>query len=154
MVESIFADLVRVEIQTWNVVDTAVRREAGVSLGDYEGLKVIEDRRTSRVNQVAEDLVITVGGASKLADRLERAGLLIRRQNAEDRRSSVLELTDHGTAVLNRAARVVSAELHRYFDASITAEELHKLGLTLRKLRKSAAVATETPSAKSKLPTN
>lgn len=133
--EALFADLVGVEIELWGALDARMRAELGLPLSDCEGLRVIAARGTSRVNDLSDDLVITVGGASKLADRLERAGLVTRQANPDDRRSSVLQLTESGMAARERAAELVRAELAIRVDARLSADERRLLAEALQKLR-------------------
>jgi len=133
--EALFTELVGIQIELWNALDVRLRAELGLPLSDCEGLRVIAARETSRVNDLAEDLVITVGGASKLADRLERGGLVTRLANPDDRRSSVLKLTAAGVTARERAAELVSTELAARVDARLDTEERRALAATLRKLR-------------------
>jgi len=55
--------------------------------------------------------VITVGGTSKLIDRIESSGHCRRRPNPEDGRSSVIELTASGRRLLDKATQAVDDEL-------------------------------------------
>ncbi len=142
--EVLFADLVGLEIELWSALDSRLRAEFGLPLSDCEGLRIVSSRSTCRVNDLADDLVITVGGASKLADRLERAGLVVRRANPGDRRSSVLELTESGLAARERSAELVRAELAARVDARLDADELQALAATLHKLRFRATDAAST----------
>jgi hypothetical protein len=50
------------------------------------------------VFDIAEELSLTVGGTSKLVDRIEAAGHCVRRANPDDRRSSIIELTPRRAA--------------------------------------------------------
>jgi len=140
-VELLFADLVGLEIELWNALDDRVRAEIGLPLSDCEGLRVIAERGKCRVNDLADDLSITVGGASKLADRLERGGYLTRQSNPDDRRSSVLELTSSGIAARKRAKQLIGAELTTRIDSRLTAAERHAFGSALRTLRQCTATA-------------
>ncbi|MDJ0336097.1 MarR family transcriptional regulator [Salinibacterium sp. G-O1] len=144
--EALFADLVGLEIELWGALDARLRAELGLPLSDCEGLRVIAARGNSRVNDLADDLVITVGGASKLADRLERAGLVTRQANPDDRRSSVLQLTDTGIAARERAAELVRAELAIRVDARLSADERRVLAEALHKLRFRTADTVKTTS--------
>src|SRR5690348_5672913 len=83
----VYDDLVRFETQLWNAVDARLRKDAGITLGTYEVLVAIDARSDCRVNDIAAALVVTVGGISKLVDRVEAAGLCRRRANPDDRRS-------------------------------------------------------------------
>jgi DNA-binding MarR family transcriptional regulator len=114
--EPIFNDLVRLQIEVWNSVDGRLREEVGIPLGTYESLRIIS-RKPCRVFDIAEELIITVGGASKVIDRVEAAGFCVRRANPDDRRSSLIEISPSGAAVLATAIPVVEAELGRRFAA-------------------------------------
>jgi DNA-binding MarR family transcriptional regulator len=66
-------------------------------------LRFIELTDDCRVGDIARELVITVGAASKSVDRLESSGWVVRLPNPRYRRSSLLELTDAGPALLAAA---------------------------------------------------
>lgn len=96
MIEA-FDALVRTETELWNFVEADLRSAGGVGLGALQALRVLHSREgRGRVRDLCDGLAITTGAASKLADRLERAGLISRTPHPEDRRSSVLQLTPEG----------------------------------------------------------
>jgi DNA-binding MarR family transcriptional regulator len=105
-----FDALIRYETDLWNHMDARLRHGGATSLAVLEALRVIgRHPESARVADLQGELRITVGAASKLVDRLERDGLARRRPNPNDRRSSVLDLTetgrerhDHGVAILAR----------------------------------------------------
>jgi DNA-binding MarR family transcriptional regulator len=132
---SIFDNLVRLETELWNAVEARLRAELGVPLGSFEALRIIASREGCRVNDIADALAITVGGSSKLVDRVEAAELVRRRANPQDRRSSVLELTPAGKRRLDKASRVVDDELERRIRVPLAAEDLAHLAATLITLR-------------------
>ncbi|RKR74527.1 MarR family winged helix-turn-helix transcriptional regulator [Frondihabitans australicus] len=133
--DQVFTDLVRFQIDLWNGVDADLREAADTSLASIESLRVIAARDVCRVNDIADDLRITVGGASKIADRLERAGLVERRANPVDRRSSLVALTREGRATLDRAAPVYEAALARRLGDRLDGATLDHLARALRLLR-------------------
>ncbi|MFZ1412008.1 MAG: MarR family transcriptional regulator [Micropruina sp.] len=107
-----FDTLLRYEIQLWNALDGAVQREHGLSLGRLRALRVLRERGgRARVQDLADDLLITVGAASKLVDRLERDGTAHREPNPDDRRSSLIALTPSGTSVLDAGLATFEATL-------------------------------------------
>lgn len=112
----LFEDLVRVEILLWDAVDRRLRDELGLPLGRIEVLRVVAATDACRIADVVTTVGITVGAASKLVDRLEAAGLCARRPNPDDRRSSLLVVTDAGRGVHERAERVVGHELGARWD--------------------------------------
>ena len=106
MVMKFFDALVRYEIALWNAVDRELARQHQISLGQLHALRVV-DRYDgqARVQDLSDDIGITVGAASKLVDRLERGGLAVRIPNPVDRRSSLISLTVPGRQVLTYCDR-------------------------------------------------
>lgn len=136
---TLFDELVRAQIELWNAVDTRVRAECGVPLGRIEILRVIDARSGSaRVQDIADDLVITVGAASKIADRAEEAGHVERRAHPSDRRSSLVEVTPAGRELLVAGVAAMRAQLGDDL-ASLSATRRDELAATLRDLRAARA---------------
>ncbi|WP_329139553.1 MarR family winged helix-turn-helix transcriptional regulator [Streptomyces sp. NBC_01476] len=131
----LFDDLVRLETDLWSGLDARLRQECGVSMGGLDVLNVVARTPGCRVNEIAAALSITVGGASQAVDRIERRGQLARRPHPVDRRSSVVELTDEGRAVVDSAGRVFDQELERWFRGTLGDDELRQLGAALAALR-------------------
>ncbi|WP_305786297.1 MarR family winged helix-turn-helix transcriptional regulator [Symbioplanes lichenis] len=138
MLRELFDDLIRLEIVLWNTIDTALRRECDASMGSFDVLSVIERTPECRVQEVAGQLVITVGGASQAVDRIERKGWCVRRPHPRNRRSSVLELTEEGRRVYDTAAQVFEREAQRLLGEPLTDGERAQFGAMLRRLRAAA----------------
>jgi len=107
---SFFDQLVRLQIELWNAVDERLRVEHELRLGSFQVMQVVA-RGECRVNDIADDMVITIGGASKLVDRLEASGRVVRRSNPDDRRSSLIALTPLGTTLFAAATATAESEL-------------------------------------------
>ncbi len=131
----VFSDLVRVETALWNAVDTRLRADCGLPLGRYESMAAIDRRESCRVNDIAADLIITVGAVSKLVDRIATAGHCVRRRDPADARSPIIELTDAGRTLLTRAHDVVEVELAARIDGVVSRRALADLASTLADLR-------------------
>jgi DNA-binding MarR family transcriptional regulator len=58
--------------------------------------------RRLRINELAEEVVLSRTGLVRLVDRIERAGLLRREPVPEDGRGAYAAITDAGTATLRR----------------------------------------------------
>jgi DNA-binding MarR family transcriptional regulator len=86
-------------------------------------------------------LSITVGGASKTVDRLERHALVVRRPHPSDRRSSVIALTRAGTSTHAKAQRLIAAELDARIGGVLSDRALDQLHRAIAKLR--AALAAD-----------
>jgi DNA-binding MarR family transcriptional regulator len=107
-----FDVLVRYEVDLWAVVDDDLRRRGLISAAQLQALDVLSGRDgTGRVQDVSGGIGITVGAASKLVDRLERDGLVERRPNPSDRRSSLVVLTNVGQAAFRAATQARAALL-------------------------------------------
>lgn len=112
-----FDALVRTETELWNVVEAELRSAGGVGLGTLQALRVLHSREGwGRVRDLCDELAITTGAASKLADRLERAGLIARAPHPEDRRSSVLQLTPAGESARATGEEHAHAAIVRLID--------------------------------------
>jgi DNA-binding MarR family transcriptional regulator len=130
----VFNEVIRFEIEIWNGVDARLRSEFNLPLTHFEPMSVIDRHGECRVYEIASELGITTGGASKLIDRIEADGLCRRRPNPEDRRSSLLELTPAGRKLLQTASEVFDDELERRL-GGLTPRAVEQLLSTLTRLR-------------------
>ena len=94
-----------------------------------------------KMGELAEALVITRGGLTKLVDRLIKAGLLERTFCETDRRVSYATLLPAGAELLEEMRPVVSGELDVAFDGNLSDGEADVLRETLERLRGSACEA-------------
>ena len=106
----------------------------------YEVLAAVSEAPDQRMKMgdLAEALVITRGGLTKLVDRLVKAGLLERTFCETDRRVSYATLCPAGTDLLEEMRPVVIAELDVAFAAKLTAAEANTLREALDRIRDSA----------------
>jgi DNA-binding MarR family transcriptional regulator len=91
-----------------------------------------------KMGELAEALVITRGGLTKLVDRLVKAGLVERTFCDTDRRVSYATLLPAGSELLAEMVPVVSAELELAFAARLTERQADDLRVTLDSVRGSA----------------
>jgi MarR family transcriptional regulator, organic hydroperoxide resistance regulator len=115
-------------------VGMRLQRDTGLPLVLFESMAVIADRDQCRIYDLAADLGVSSGGASKLVDRLEAEGYCRRRPNPRDRRSSLLELTPAGTALMAAAERVVEARLDDLLASRLSRADIAELAALLQKL--------------------
>lgn len=86
---------------------------------DYSALRVIEMEGppyTLSPSAMAERLVRTTGGMTKIVDRLERRGLVERVRDKVDRRSVQVHLTDDGRALSQEAGAAYTETRKRVLD--------------------------------------
>jgi len=143
----LFDQLIRFETELWNAVDARLRAEFDLPLSRLEPMQVIARRSSCRVYDIADELSITIGGTSKLVDRIEAAGYCARRANPDDRRSSIIELTAAGRRVLAKATKVFEEELRTRIGSAVPERSLRQFYATLVKLRSANLDAEERSSA-------
>jgi DNA-binding MarR family transcriptional regulator len=131
----LFSELVRFETELWNAVDARLRADCELQLTWFEPMQVIFRHPACRVYDIAEELSLTVGGTSKLVDRIEASGFCRRRPNPGDRRSSIIELTPAGRHLLAEATAVFEDELRTRIGSAIPARSLDQFSTALTKLR-------------------
>jgi MarR family transcriptional regulator, organic hydroperoxide resistance regulator len=131
----VFNDLIRFEIELWNAIDARLKNEFGLPLTHFEPMSVIDSIPGCRVYDIASELGITTGGTSKLVDRIEASGYCRRLPNPDDRRSSLLELTEEGRRVFARAGTAFDDELNHRLGAVLPGRTLRQFASTLTRLR-------------------
>ena len=74
-------------------------------------LRVLKRHGTMRLSELSEHLHIAPRSTTEVADALESRDLVRRRADPGDRRATLVEVTEHGTAILDaiRAARGTEA---------------------------------------------
>jgi MarR family transcriptional regulator, organic hydroperoxide resistance regulator len=143
----LFSELVRLETELWDAVEERLKKDHGVNLPTYEFVQVISRVRDCRVQDIAAELSITVGGTSKIVDRIEAAGLCARHANPSDRRSSIIELTPPGKRLASRAAATVDDELRKRIGTAMPERSLAQFTKTLSKLRSAVRSSGATEAA-------
>ena len=144
----VFDNLVRFETILWNTIDARLRRDCGIPLGSFNVMLIVAATPSCRVYDIATALAITVGGTSQAVDRIENAGLCLRRPNPDDRRSSILELTSAGQDLLASAGIVFDQELEAFLRAPLSTSAVGHLGAALAAVR-AAATRRGTPAGHS-----
>ena len=97
-------------------------------------LRVLMRHGVIRLSELSDHLHIAARSTTEVVDALETRGLVERRRDPEDRRATLVALTEHGTSVLDaiRAARGTEAE--RVFGRLSQTDRAH-LARLLGKLR-------------------
>ena len=131
----LFSELVRLETELWNAVEGRLRADFGVTLPVFEFLQVISRTPACRVQDIAAELSITVGGTSKIVDRIEASGYCARSANPGDRRSSIIRLTPVGKRLLPKLTAAVDNELRNRLGTAVPDRSLIQLAKTLTRLR-------------------
>lgn len=136
----LFDDLVRVETHLWNELDRVLKSEHHVPLAWLTPLRVIQKAPDCRVNDVAAEIGISPGGASKLTDRLVAAGLVSRAVDEGDRRASRLRLTPKGRRATSDGSAAATGWLADRFDTALGAAPTQDLASLLGRVRAHGSV--------------
>jgi DNA-binding MarR family transcriptional regulator len=129
-------DLIRLEIQLWNRVDAGLKQEHGLPLSSFETLYMIFQAPGAalRIGDLAQRLNITVGGTSKLVDRIEADGWIRREADPADRRVSRVVLTPEGRRTLDAAYRTYATTLAGALDPVLAVSEQEHLHALVQRL--------------------
>jgi DNA-binding MarR family transcriptional regulator len=84
-----------------------------------------------RMSELADTVLLSPSGVSRLVDRLVGDGLLERRPCGADGRAVYAAITDHGRELLAEAEPTYSAALRRLFVGQYTREEYERLAALL-----------------------
>ena len=133
--------LIRGQSAATRAVDAQLVADHGLTINDYECLLLLaraEDRRMRRVD-LAEQLILTASGVTRLLDGLEKEGWVDRAACASDRRVTYAVLTDAGYRKLQEASKSHVADIRAFFEARYSNEELDQLASLLGRLPADAA---------------
>lgn len=106
-------------------IDRKLRESGVVGIDIYDVLLALEDApgQKLRMSELADRLVISRSGITRLADRLEKEGLLRRVACPQDRRSMFASLTAKGLAERERAWPVYRDAIAEYFGKHVSCED-------------------------------
>ncbi len=98
-------------------LDADLRREHDLTLTTYDALVQLSEAPQRRLvmKDLADALVYSASGLTRLVDGLERAGLARREVDPANRRSTFVILTGHGQEVLEAAWPTHAAGVRRHF---------------------------------------
>jgi DNA-binding MarR family transcriptional regulator len=82
---------------------------------------------------LARKLELSSGAMTNRLDRLERAGLVARLPDPDDRRGLLVELTDHGLGVWQESV-VAQSEKEAIIAAALSSDEMEELNQLLRRV--------------------
>jgi DNA-binding MarR family transcriptional regulator len=111
-------------------LDTDLQREHGLSVPAYEVLMFVGDADGGklRMADIAERVLLSRSGLTRLVDRLVQDGLVERRACADDGRGSFALLTPAGRAKLDAARRTHLEGVRRLFLDRFSPAEQRQLG--------------------------
>jgi DNA-binding MarR family transcriptional regulator len=117
----------------------------GLTINDYEALLHLSRAEEGRMRRVdlADRLLLTASGVTRLLDGLEQAGLVERASCASDRRVTYAVLTETGRTKLRESSESHVAGVRAFFEARYNREELDQLAGLLGRLPGAADAVDE-----------
>ena len=106
------------------VIEGRVQEHAGLLLADNEALlNLAHADEALRMTDIADRLILSKGGTTKVIDRLEAKGLVRRLQDPSDRRALIVEITPEGRQMLSVIRPIVDEAIEEYWGRHLTDEE-------------------------------
>ena len=117
------------------MLDAELERDAGIPMRWYDVLVHLEETPDGlRMNELAERILYSKSGFTRVVDRLEEAGLVQRVRPDNDRRSILVVLTDKGRATMEHARRYHRHAIEEHFSRHLTDTDVKALTHALEKL--------------------
>ncbi len=105
-----------------------------ITPGHLRALRTLTRHGTMRLSELSDHLRIAPRTATEVADALQARDLVRRRADPADRRATLIEVTEHGNAILTEVRAARGAEAGRVFGRLSPADRA-ELARILRQLR-------------------
>ena len=117
-------------------LNAELEAQVGIPLSWFEVLAQLHwsPDECGRMGELAENLLLSRGGVTRLIARMEDAGLVRRETPASDRRATYAHLTDKGRETFTRALPAQIANMHRLFHAPLSDQDLSDLSRIMGKV--------------------
>jgi DNA-binding MarR family transcriptional regulator len=133
--------LLRVHAGMTKALDAELMREHRLPLSSYEVLLFLADSPEGRLrmSELADEVLLSRSGLTRLVDRMERQGLLRRTPCEQDQRGWFAEITDNGRALFERARRTHLDGVRERFLSHLAPDEQRTLAALWEKVSPGAA---------------
>ncbi|WP_431282603.1 MarR family winged helix-turn-helix transcriptional regulator [Humitalea sp. 24SJ18S-53] len=105
----------------------------GVTVAEWVMLRALYGKAPMPPSRLADDMGMTRGAITKLADRLIGKALMLRRASPDDGRAQTLALTPRGTSLVPALAALADRNDAAFFD-HLSAEERETLERLLKRM--------------------
>ena len=133
----VFVRLVRASVAVTRQLSAQLSGDHELSLNAYEALLLLVRAPESRMRRIdlANSLLLTAGGVTRLLDGLERCGFVAREESPTDRRVSYAVLTRSGRDKLREASKSHIRQIRELLGAHYDEDELTQLATLLDRLQ-------------------
>src|SRR3954447_26509115 len=131
-----FVRLVRANAAVTRQLSAQLSADHGLNLSAYEALLRLARAPDSRLRRVdlANGILLTAGGVTRLLDGLERDGFVAREECSSDRRVSYAVLTEAGRDKLREASKSHTRQIGELLGGPFDEDELSQLVALLDRL--------------------
>ena len=130
----------RAFLNTHAVVIELIERELAdvkqLPLSSYDVLLTLLEapNHQLRMHEIADAVVLSRSGLTRLIDRLEAQGLLVRERSSSDRRGAYAVLTAKGMAALRQAWPIYARGISQHFTSLLNDTEVRTLTEALERI--------------------
>lgn len=126
-----------------DLLEAELRDREDLPLTWYDVLVQLSEApgRARRMQELAEAVLLSKSGLTRLVDRMEQAGLVERRASDDDGRGVLAGLTDAGFARLREASATHVAGVREHFSDLLDDEETVVLARALKRVAEAADAA-------------
>ena len=118
-----------------DVLDAELERDAGIPQRWYDVLVKLEETPEGvRMNELADRILYSKSGFTRVVDRMEEAGLVRRVRPENDRRSILVVLTDQGRTTMEQARRHHRHGIEQHFSRHLTDTDIKALTRAFEKV--------------------
>jgi DNA-binding MarR family transcriptional regulator len=118
-----------------DLLDAELQQVVGIPQRWYDVLVHLEESPQGiPMNELAERILYSKSGLTRVVDQMEEAGLVRRARLENDRRTIPIVLTDKGTETLERARRYHRDGIHRHFSQHLSNADISALTRALEKV--------------------
>jgi DNA-binding MarR family transcriptional regulator len=118
-----------------DVIEAELEQDAGIPTRWYDVLVQLEESPEGlRMNELADRILYSKSGFTRVIDRMDDAGLVRRQRPENDRRSIFVVMTDEGRAMLERARRFHRHSIEQHFSRHLTDADVKALRRVFEKV--------------------
>ena len=119
-----------------DLIERELAEAQQLPLSSYDVLLTLQEApdHRLRMHEIAAAVVLSRSGLTRLIDRLEAQGYLVRERASTDRRGAFAVLTDKGRAALRRAWPIYAQGIHNHFASLLSDNEVSALTEALERV--------------------
>lgn len=135
----VWTNFLEAHTRLMRLLEQDLKSEHGITLAEYDVLHRLEQAGDTplRMTALADALLYTTGGLTRLIDRMQNRGLIERSASPEDRRVTYVVLSPGGLATLRKVAGTHLRGLQRHFGQHLETQEIQAVSAFMERLAQS-----------------